>query len=83
MPSHSPVSVDDFQRLFHRIRDELGRVIIGYRDVIDQILIAFFAGGHVLIEGVPGTGKTLMVHPCRGPQPQLPPDPIHRGPDAG
>jgi len=61
MTSQSPVSVDDFQRVFHRIRDELGRVIIGYRDVIDQILVAFFAGGHVLIEGVPGTGKTLMV----------------------
>src|SRR5215470_14734585 len=61
MTLHSPVTVDDFQQTFHRIREEIGRVIVGYRDVIDQILVAFFAGGHVLIEGVPGTGKTLMV----------------------
>jgi MoxR-like ATPase len=55
------LSLDDFKRTFLRLREELGHVIVGYRDVIDQILVALFAGGHVLIEGVPGTGKTLMV----------------------
>jgi len=34
---------------------------VGQADVLEQILVAFFAGGHVLIEGVPGTGKTLIV----------------------
>jgi MoxR-like ATPase len=53
--------VDDFQETFARISAELGRVIVGHRPVIEQILVAFFAGGHVLIEGVPGTGKTLIV----------------------
>jgi MoxR-like ATPase len=53
--------VDDFRRTFDRIRTEMRKVIIGHADVIDQILTAFFAGGHVLIEGVPGTGKTLIV----------------------
>jgi MoxR-like ATPase len=53
--------VDDFRRTFERIRAEIAKVIVGHRDVIDQILTAFFAGGHVLIEGVPGTGKTLIV----------------------
>ena len=53
--------IDEFRQTFERIRDELGKVIVGYRDVIEEILSAFFAGGHVLIEGVPGTGKTLMV----------------------
>jgi MoxR-like ATPase len=53
--------VRDFQDVFQRLRDQLGRVIVGQRDIIDQILVAFFAGGHVLIEGVPGTGKTLIV----------------------
>jgi MoxR-like ATPase len=53
--------VEDFQRTYERIRRELSRVIVGHQAVIEQILTAFFAGGHVLIEGVPGTGKTLMV----------------------
>ena len=54
-------AIDDFRQTFDRIREELGKVIVGYHEPIEQILIAFFAGGNVLIEGVPGTGKTLMV----------------------
>jgi MoxR-like ATPase len=50
-----------FQDRFQKLRRELGRVIVGHADVVEQILVAFFAGGHVLIEGVPGTGKTLLV----------------------
>ncbi|HVN84088.1 MAG TPA: MoxR family ATPase [Candidatus Binatia bacterium] len=53
--------VEEFHDIFHRIREELSRVIVGHHDILEQILIAFFAGGHVLIEGVPGTGKTLIV----------------------
>jgi MoxR-like ATPase len=53
--------IEDFQKTFQLIRSELARVVIGQDEVIEQILIAFFAGGHVLIEGVPGTGKTLIV----------------------
>jgi MoxR-like ATPase len=54
-------AVREFQDIFERIRTQLHRVIVGHREMLDQILVAFFAGGHVLIEGVPGTGKTLMV----------------------
>ena len=43
------------------IRDEVGKAFIGQPEVLDQILIALLAGGHVLIEGVPGLGKTLLV----------------------
>ena len=53
--------VEDFCETFARIRAELGKVIVGQTAVLEEILIALFAGGHVLIEGVPGTGKTLIV----------------------
>ncbi|AOA73991.1 MAG: ATPase [Stenotrophomonas rhizophila] len=43
------------------VRDAVGRAFIGQPEVLDQILIALLAGGHVLIEGVPGLGKTLLV----------------------
>ena len=44
-----------------KIRTELAKVIIGQHDVIDQLLMAIFARGHCLLEGVPGLAKTLMV----------------------
>ena len=43
------------------IRAELGKVIVGQKEVIDQLLLAIFAQGHCLLEGVPGLAKTLMV----------------------
>jgi MoxR-like ATPase len=43
------------------VRDEVAKAFIGQADVLDQILIVLLAGGHVLIEGVPGLGKTLLV----------------------
>jgi MoxR-like ATPase len=60
-PASARAQVDEFCEVFARIRAELGKVIIGQTEVIDEILVALFAGGHVLIEGVPGTGKTLIV----------------------
>ena len=44
-----------------RLRDAVGQAFIGQAEVLDQILVALLAGGHVLIEGVPGLGKTLLV----------------------
>jgi MoxR-like ATPase len=43
------------------MRAQIGRAVVGQTDVVDQVLAALFAGGHVLIEGVPGLGKTLLV----------------------
>ncbi|MDN5781906.1 MAG: MoxR family ATPase [Luteimonas sp.] len=43
------------------VRDEVAKAFIGQADVLDQILVALLAGGHVLVEGVPGLGKTLLV----------------------
>jgi len=53
--------ISDFQKTVHRIESELAKAVIGHEELVRNILIAFFAGGHVLIEGVPGTGKTLIV----------------------
>ncbi len=44
-----------------KIETEIGRIIVGQKRVVEEILIALFAGGHCLIEGVPGLAKTLMV----------------------
>jgi MoxR-like ATPase len=52
--------VADFRRTFARAEAEVGKVIVGHQDVVRKTLTALFAGGHVLIEGVPGLGKTLM-----------------------
>jgi MoxR-like ATPase len=52
---------EKFQEVFKRLEAEVQKVIVGHDDVIRKVLIAFFAGGHVLLEGVPGLGKTLLV----------------------
>lgn len=51
----------DFRSDFQSLRDELGTVIVGQRPIVDAVLTAMIAGGHVLLEGVPGLGKTLLV----------------------
>ncbi len=50
-----------FRTRFIRVREELQRMIVGQGEVIDAVLTAFFASGHVLLEGVPGLGKTMLV----------------------
>jgi len=47
--------------LYDAARREIAKVIIGQDDVIEQTLVCLFAGGHVLLEGIPGTAKTLLV----------------------
>jgi MoxR-like ATPase len=55
------MSFDEAQRLASRLRAELGRAIVGQDAVVNQILTAFFAGGHCLLRGVPGLAKTLLI----------------------
>ncbi|HYB91610.1 MAG TPA: AAA family ATPase [Candidatus Binataceae bacterium] len=52
--------VAEFRKVFSLAHQEVGRVIVGYQEVIRKLLTALFCGGHVLVEGVPGLGKTLM-----------------------
>ncbi len=50
-----------FQEVQKEITRQVGRVIVGQREVLEQVLIALFVGGHCLITGLPGTAKTLLV----------------------
>ena len=61
MPAPTPEQLAQAHELVARMRQEIGKAIIGQQAVIDQVLIGLFAAGHVLIEGVPGLGKTLLV----------------------
>jgi len=53
--------IQAFKEATDRLRDEIGKVIVGQRDIVDDVLTALVAGGHVLLEGVPGLGKTTLV----------------------
>jgi MoxR-like ATPase len=55
------VNPSDFQAMFRALRDEIERVIVGQADLVEQALVALLARGHVLVEGVPGLGKTLLA----------------------
>src|SRR5262247_2002440 len=53
--------VQAFVAAFEGLRAEVEKVIVGHREVITHVLTGMFAGGHVLLEGVPGLGKTLLI----------------------
>jgi MoxR-like ATPase len=54
--------LEELRTAHQQIRDQIARQIIGQDEVVDQLLIAVFARGHCILEGVPGLAKTLMVH---------------------
>jgi len=63
----TPVEADDVaeiarcREMYDRLRSELSKVIVGQNDVIEEVLVAVFAQGHALLEGVPGLAKTLLI----------------------
>ena len=59
MPTDSSLQVAT-ERL-NRVRQEIGKIIVGQTEVVDGVLICLLAGGHVLLEGVPGLGKTTLL----------------------
>ncbi len=64
MPEIAPElknDLDQFRVDFERLRNEIGKVIVGQQAIVDGVLLALVAGGHVLLEGVPGLGKTMLV----------------------
>ncbi len=52
---------EEFAQRYKAVRDQLGRVIVGHSDIVHGVLTCLFVGGHCLLEGVPGLGKTLLV----------------------
>ena len=60
-PFPAAITGDALAERAARVRDEVSKAFIGQPEVLDQILVALLAGGHVLVEGVPGLGKTLLV----------------------
>jgi MoxR-like ATPase len=67
LPASNPQSgdvaaIDQLRELYQRLRDEVGKVIIGQQDVIEQLLICVLSRGHALLMGVPGLAKTTIVN---------------------
>ena len=56
--AHEPAALRD---AMHRVRQEVGKAVVGQDGAVTGLLIALLAGGHVLVEGVPGVAKTLLV----------------------
>jgi MoxR-like ATPase len=53
--------VDEFRRKIGTLREEIGKVIVGHREVVDGVISCMLAGSHALLEGVPGLGKTMLI----------------------
>src|SRR5947209_13569627 len=59
--SQMQARTEDFRKAYGRVHREIGKVIVGHSGVVHGILTCLFVGGHALLEGVPGLGKTLLV----------------------
>ncbi len=60
-PAEVKAQCDAFRQTFSELRAEIGKVMVGQQQVVDSVLVCLFCGGNVLLEGVPGLGKTLLV----------------------
>ncbi len=54
-------ATDEFRMKFNAVRDEIGKAIVGHADIVEGVLVCLFTGGHALLEGVPGLGKTYLI----------------------
>jgi MoxR-like ATPase len=60
-PDSMQQRAEQFRQAYGRVQREIGKVIVGHTDIVHGILTCLFVGGHALLEGVPGLGKTLLV----------------------
>ncbi len=61
IPEQVKQAAERFRNQFEGLRREIHKVIVGHNDIVEGVLVCLFAGGHALLEGVPGLGKTLLV----------------------
>ncbi len=54
-------ATDEFRAKFKAVKDEIGKAIVGHNDIVEGVLTCLFTGGHALLEGVPGLGKTYLI----------------------
>ena len=77
-PVESGMSVEEFRRIAAAVEDEVGKLIVGQQEILREVLICLIAGGHALLEGVPGPGQDdAGAHPRRGAGPRVQPHPVH------
>ncbi len=62
MDGEKRVTLDEVAELAGAIREEVGKAVVGQEQTVEMMLVALFAGGHILLEGPPGTAKTLIAH---------------------
>jgi MoxR-like ATPase len=60
-PADPAALVARFADDYRRVKDEIAKAVVGHEDIVDGVLTCLFAGGHALLEGVPGLGKTLLI----------------------
>jgi len=65
-PQELEAAVAHFRETFGRVKSEVQKAVVGQDEIVEYTLIAMIAGGHVLLEGVPGLGKTLLVRSIAG-----------------
>src|SRR5690349_3833061 len=52
---------EEFRKRYQAVREQIGRVIVGHDEIVHGVLTCLFVGGHCLLEGVPGLGKTMLI----------------------
>jgi len=65
-PPQDPETLDDLSTAYDRLRQEIGKVIVGQEDIIEMVVVCLLARGHTLLIGVPGLAKTLLVRTLAG-----------------
>jgi MoxR-like ATPase len=60
-PAAMEARAEEFRQIYLRVKAEIGKVIVGHDEIVHGVLTCLFVGGHALLEGVPGLGKTLLV----------------------
>jgi MoxR-like ATPase len=65
-PPEDPDTLNELSAAYDRLRDEIGKVIVGQEDIIEMVVVCLMAQGHTLLIGVPGLAKTLLVRTLAG-----------------